>query len=68
MEMEQEFREINGLNVLVSGPVVIECVRHRIENYFVYCNPGLNSKSWGTTEQKSICHICFPDFVQGELF
>jgi hypothetical protein len=53
-------------NCIVSGTTTIDCVLHRIENRFVFCNRTLNHKSWGYTPQKEKCNICFPNIDKKE--
>jgi len=51
----------NGARVATEGPICIEGVRHRVRECYVFCDSGLNNKSWNTTEERSICRICYPD-------
>lgn len=55
-------RELNESNCIINADdVIIENVRHRVSDKFVFCDSGLNSRAWGVTEEKGICGICFPD-------
>jgi hypothetical protein len=59
--MERVYENRDGRQVVVSGPAVIEEVMHRCNDYYIVCNSSLNQKAWGTTEQKSVCKICYPE-------
>lgn len=55
-----------GLHVLYAGPVIIEGVRHRVENQFVACDASLNRRAWNITAEESVCRICYP-LQEGQL-
>jgi hypothetical protein len=73
---EMVYEDRHGLQVAVSGPVVIEGVLHRVSACYVVCEPTLNHRAWNVTMFKSACPICYPDtkdcrvrnYEQGELF
>jgi len=68
------FDNSSGRDVWVSGTVVIDGVLHEVKNKYIKCDPSLNSRAWGITEQDSICSKCFPpenikkEFIQLSLF
>lgn len=47
-------------NCIIHAEVIIEGVRHKIEDKFVKCDKSLNSRSWDTTKQMQLCEKCFP--------
>lgn len=66
--MKPTFRTtIDGLQVWVSGQVVIESTLHRVSGGYVACNPSLNHSAWNTTEQKEKCLKCFSILNNGQL-
>ena len=66
------FRQCEGRDVWVSGPVVIQGILHRVEGGWVACNSHLNSMAWNVTEEASVCPSCYPvqfgGAVQLDLF
>lgn len=53
------YEQKNGYNVIVSGSVIIDNVKHRVKAGFVSCNAGLNHKAWDITKEKDVCLKCF---------
>jgi len=51
----------NQNGCVVSGKVVIDSVAHLVEEKFVKCDNSLNRRAWNTTEEVSMCPVCFPD-------
>lgn len=62
--LKMKYKVENGLNVCQDGEVIIQNVRHRVANRFVYCNSSLNSSAWNTTEELSLCPKCYPVPIQ----
>lgn len=66
--MSLEYESRNGLLVAISGPVVIEGVRHRVASGFVFCNRSINGWAWNVTAEVQICRECYPgEWTQREL-
>ena len=55
---------------IVDAETTIEGIRHKVVNKYVKCNPSLNSRAWGVTEQVSFCPECFKQktYIQTTIF
>lgn len=67
MFSQMQYRVEDGRNICQEGPVIIEGIQHYVKNGYVKCDPGLNSRSWGSTEKENTCSKCFNIPVQLEI-
>lgn len=58
----------NKTRVCKYGSVIIDTVEHLVVDKFIKCDSSLNSRSWNTTQHKTICIKCFNGFTLNELY
>lgn len=65
--LKMQYRIVDGRNVCENGEVIINHTRHIVQAGYVKCNSSLNGSAWNTTNEQSLCPICYNKPVQLEF-
>ncbi len=57
--LKMQYRVEDGLKVCKNGEVIIDGVRHLVQDGFVKCSRVMNCRAWNVTREKELCPVCY---------